>query len=62
MGLKQYINETKAELKHVSWPTRNQTVVYTILVIAISVGLSIYLGIFDYIFTMGIRSFIPGNT
>ncbi len=60
MGLKQYINETKAELKHVSWPTRNQTVVYTILVIAISVAVSLYLGAFDYIFTIGIRSFIPG--
>ncbi len=60
MGLKQYINETKAELKHVSWPTRNQTIIYTLLVIVISVALSIYLGIFDYIFTLGIKAFIPG--
>lgn len=60
MGLNQYINETKAELKHVSWPTRQQTIIYTLLVIGISVALSAYLGLFDYIFTAGIKSFIPG--
>ncbi len=59
MGLNQYINETRAEMKHVSWPTRKQTVIYTALVIFISVAVAIYLGIFDAIFTQGIKWFIP---
>ncbi len=59
MGINQYINETRAEMKHVSWPTRNQTLIYTGLVIFLSVALSLYLGIFDAIFTEGIKLFIP---
>ena len=46
-----YLRETRTELHHVAWPTRLQTVVYTVLVIAISIGVAVYLGVFDYIFT-----------
>lgn len=46
-----YLRETRAELNHVAWPTRLQTIVYTVLVIAISVGVALYLGVFDYVFT-----------
>jgi preprotein translocase subunit SecE len=59
MGINQYINETRAEMKHVSWPSRNQTLIYTALVIFISVAVSIYLGVWDAIFTQGIKWFIP---
>ena len=47
----QYLKDTRAELNHVAWPTRTQTIVYTILVAAISIGISLYLGLFDAIFT-----------
>lgn len=50
-GLGQYFKDTQAELRHVAWPTQTQTIVYTILVAAISVGIALYLGLFDYIFT-----------
>lgn len=46
-----YLRETRTELRHVAWPTRTQTIVYTVLVAAISVGIAAYLGLFDYIFT-----------
>jgi preprotein translocase SecE subunit len=60
MAIKQYINETKAEMKHVSWPTHYQAVAYSVLVILISVCLALYLGFFDSVFTAGIKLFIPG--
>jgi len=47
----QYIIDTKAELKHVSWPTQKQTITFTILVIIISIVIAFYLGLFDYLFT-----------
>ena len=53
-----FIKETRAELKHVSWPTRRQTIGYTILVIAISIVVAIYLGAFDYLFAYLIRLII----
>ena len=50
MGIINYINETKAEMKHVSWPTRSQAVLYTLLVIGLSIVVALYLGLFDAIF------------
>ncbi len=53
-----YFRETKEELKHVTWPSKKQTFTYTALVIVISVAVSIYLGLFDALFTKIISSFI----
>ncbi len=44
-----YIKESKAELKKVSWPTREQAIQSTILVIVISVLTAVFLGGTDYI-------------
>ena len=60
MSLTEYLNETRQELNHVAWPTRTQTIVYTILVALISVGVALYLGLFDYIFT-GALGRVVGN-
>jgi preprotein translocase subunit SecE len=59
MAIKQYIKETAAEMKHVTWPTRRQTIVYGILVVAISLFVSAYLGLLDSVFASGIRMLIP---
>ncbi len=58
MGLKSYIQETRGEMKHVSWPTYRQTVVYTLLVIGVSIAVSIYLGFFDFVFSKLIEVFV----
>ncbi len=49
MSFIQYLKDTKAELSHVSWPTRKQTLVYTLLVITLSAFVAVYLGVFDYV-------------
>jgi len=58
MGLVQYIKDTRGELRHVAWPTRTQTLVYTLLVIGISLLVSVYLGFFDFLFTRGLGRFV----
>ncbi len=45
-------------MKHVSWPSRNQAVVYTVVVVAVSVATAAYLGIWDYLFGIVIKSVI----
>ncbi|MCH8050010.1 preprotein translocase subunit SecE [Patescibacteria group bacterium] len=57
----QYLRDTKGELKHVSWPTQKQVLVFTVLVIAISIAVSLYLGLFDFIFTTAIDFFFFSN-
>ncbi len=54
MGLIQYIKDTQGELNHVAWPTRVQTIIFTVLVILLSAFVSLYLGVFDYLFTTGL--------
>jgi len=53
-----YIKDTREELKHVSWPTRQQSIVFTVVVIVISILVSIFLGFFDYIFSLILQKFI----
>ena len=54
----EYFKETRAELKHVIWPKRSQTLYYTLIVIALSVVVAYYLGIFDFIFSKGLEKII----
>ena len=56
--IKEYLEETKTELKHVIWPSRNQTLYYTLIVIILSVVIAYYLGIFDFIFSQGLQKII----
>jgi preprotein translocase SecE subunit len=53
-----YLKDTLAELKHVSWPTNKQSVVYTVLVIVISALVAVYVGAFDFVFSRSIDWFL----
>jgi preprotein translocase subunit SecE len=61
MRLFDYIRDTKGEMKHVSWPTRNQVIGYTLIVLLISAVLAAYLGLFDYLFTNIVDKFFINN-
>jgi len=58
MSFIDYLKSTKGELKHVNWPTRQQALAYTSIVIVIALGTGAYLGMLDYIFTNILRMFI----
>lgn len=57
MAILDYLKETKAELKHVSWPTRKQAISFTIMVIALSIATAFFLGFFDTIFSTLLKMF-----
>ena len=42
----------------VKWPTKNDTVNYTIVVIGVSLAVAAFLGALDFIFTAGFDFFI----
>ncbi len=46
-----FLNEVKEELYKVAWPSREQTIRYTILVIIVAVAVGLFLGGLDYILT-----------
>jgi len=53
-----YLRATQEELKHVSWPTRTQALVYTALVIVICALTAVFLGVFDYLFGTLLNSIV----
>jgi preprotein translocase subunit SecE len=55
MKLAEYIRDTRGELRHVSWPTRKQAIVYTAITIGLSLLVAIYLGLLDAIFAEGVK-------
>ncbi len=54
----EYIQETKLELKHVVWPSKRQTIYYTLIVVLLSVSVAYLLGLFDYAFLQGLKNFL----
>lgn len=55
---RQYIIESRDELRRVQWPTRKEVAYLTFIVIAFSIVLALYLGFFDFIFSYLLRVFI----
>lgn len=53
-----YIKDTRNELHFVSWPTRRQAIIFTAVVIVISFLVALYLGFFDYIFSLILQKFV----
>ncbi len=58
MKISEYIKETKAEFKHVNWPTKRQTMNFTLLVIGVSAVTAVVLGVLDAIFSLGLEKII----
>ncbi len=47
----KFFSEVKEELVKVAWPSREQTIRYTVLVIIVAVAVGLFLGGLDYILT-----------
>lgn len=59
--MQKIINYLKAaieETKKVTWPTKKETYNYTLLVIFISLGVALFLGVLDFAFTKGLEYLI----
>jgi len=53
-----FLKEVRLEMKKVNWPTREETIRYTLIVIGISVGVAVFLGGLDFIVTTLLKKFI----
>lgn len=47
-----FFKEVKEELVKVVWPSREQTIRYTVLVILVAVAVGLFLGGLDYLLTL----------
>ncbi|OGF69469.1 preprotein translocase subunit SecE [Candidatus Giovannonibacteria bacterium RIFCSPLOWO2_02_FULL_45_14] len=53
-----YLKETRLELRHVNWPSRQNTIRFTLLVIGASAILALYIGLLDVFFQYLLNTFI----
>ncbi len=53
-----YLREVSQELRKVSWPTAKQTQNMTLLVIAVSLAVALYVGVLDFVFSEAIKLLI----
>ncbi len=59
-NLKLFLQESRQELNRVNWPTRQETIRLTLIVIGLSLGVAAFLGILDFIFSDILRSILAG--
>ena len=50
-ALVRYLKETRAELRKVSWPTREEATNLTLIVLAVTIAMAIFLGAVDFVFS-----------
>jgi len=53
-----FLKEVRLEMKKVNWPTREETIKYTLIVIGISVVVAVYLGGLDVLFITLLEKFV----
>lgn len=54
----RFFSEAKGELIKVNWPTKDQLVRYTVLVVVISLAVAIFLGTLDTLFSYLVERFL----
>ena len=53
-----FLKDVQLEVKKVNWPTRKETLKYTLIVIGVSAVVAAFLGGLDYIFSTLLNKFI----
>lgn len=53
-----YLRKTYAELRNIRWPSQGEVTNFTILTIILSLLIAYYLGLFDWLFTNGLRALL----
>jgi preprotein translocase subunit SecE len=53
-----FLKEVRLEMKKVNWPTRQETIRYTLIVLGISIATAAFLGSLDFIFTRILNKFL----
>jgi preprotein translocase subunit SecE len=53
-----FFKEVRLETKKVNWPTRKETIKYTVATLAITIVIAVFLGGLDFIFTTVLNKLI----
>jgi preprotein translocase subunit SecE len=59
--MRQYITESWSELKKVAWPTRQTVLNLTLIVIAVSIAVGIYIAVLDTVLHDLVGQLLPAQ-
>ena len=54
----EFVKEVRIELKRVTWPTRQEAIKYTLIVIGLSLAVAVFLGGLDFLFAYLLDKFV----
>ena len=57
----RYLRETRVELRKVHWPTREEAWNLTKVVMVVTVSMSVFLGLLDYLFAQELKGIFDGS-
>ena len=60
-AIMRYFQDTRAELRKVAWPTRDEAKNLTMIIVAVTLAMAIFLGLLDYIFQIVASGIILGE-
>jgi len=56
--IKDFLKEVRLEMKKVNWPTRKETIKYTLIVVGLSIIVAAFLGGLDAIYQYLLNKFV----
>ncbi len=56
----RYLHDVRAELARVDWPSRKELTGSTLIVLVVLIALALYLGAWDYLFTVSVKRWLIG--
>ena len=59
--ISKYFKETRAELRKVTWPTREESINLTTIIVVVTVAVAIFLGLLDFIFQQVVAGILAAD-
>lgn len=56
--LRSFLREVRLEMKKVNWPSRKETIKYTLIIVGVSLTIAAFLGGLDYVFSTLLNKFV----
>lgn len=53
-----FLREAKVELSRVNWPSQQEIIRYTVLVVVISITVALFLGALDFLFSFLVEKYL----
>lgn len=60
-GIVTFLREARAELRRVTWPSRDKTIRLTTAVLAVTAAVALFVAAFDYLFNLMVQMLIGGQ-